>query len=128
MMAQKILTQKLFPKFRLIQILCLQVTHDYVHWHCSIDFCVKSFLVDETLCENCFYFSLKLFLLNSVGEMCFWRRATNIVFVLIAAHAPISAHLSYFEGINHNIHVINHLPTRICSLILHTRFNMTGII
>ena len=31
----------LLPKFRLIPILRLQVMHDYVHWHCSIDYCVK---------------------------------------------------------------------------------------
>ena len=33
--------KRLFPKFQLIQILLLQVMHDYVHWHCSIDYCVK---------------------------------------------------------------------------------------
>ena len=25
----------------------LQVMHDYVHWHCSIDHCVKSSLADK---------------------------------------------------------------------------------
>ena len=37
------------PKFQLIQIVRLQVVHDYVHWHCSIACCVKLSLVDETL-------------------------------------------------------------------------------
>ena len=57
----------------MIPILRLQVINDYVHWHCSIDFFVKSSLIDETLSENYFYFTLimKWFLLNSFGEMCF---------------------------------------------------------
>ena len=57
---QKILTpkkkrkkKKLFANIQLIQILRLQVMYKYVHWHCSIDYCVKLSLVDETLCENC---------------------------------------------------------------------------
>ena len=38
---QKILMKKgLFPKFHLIPILRLQVIHDCVLWHCSIDHCV----------------------------------------------------------------------------------------
>ena len=28
-------------------------------------------LVNENLCENCFYFTMKRFLLNSFWEMCF---------------------------------------------------------
>ena len=60
--------QESFPKFQLIPILCLQVMHDYVHWHSSIDYCVKQSryvhwhssidycvkqsLVDETLCKK----------------------------------------------------------------------------
>ena len=47
-MIQKTLTKKknkkkngLFPKCQLIPILCLQVMHDYLHWHCSINYCVK---------------------------------------------------------------------------------------
>ena len=36
-----------FQKFQLIPILRLQVKHDYVHWHCSIDDCVElSLIVD----------------------------------------------------------------------------------
>ena len=42
-MNQKVLTtkknkqkQKQKQKFQLIQIVRLQVMHDYVHWHCSI--------------------------------------------------------------------------------------------
>ena len=34
----------------LIPILCLQVMHDYVHWHCSIDYCVKFILINKNLC------------------------------------------------------------------------------
>ena len=59
-MNKKILTKtSLFPKYQLIPILHLQVMHDYVHWHYSIDFCVELILVDEDLCESCFYFTLK---------------------------------------------------------------------
>ena len=31
----------LLPKFQLIPILRLQVMHDYVYWHCSIDYCLN---------------------------------------------------------------------------------------
>ena len=68
-----------FPKFHLIPILCLQVMHDCVDWHCSTDYCVKLILVDENLCENCFYFSLKWFLLNSFGEMCFLEESYKLM-------------------------------------------------
>ena len=44
--------KSLFPKFQLIPILRLQVMHDYVVFHCSIDYCVKLSLVHETFCEN----------------------------------------------------------------------------
>ena len=37
-----------FTKFQLIPISCLQVVHEYVHWHCSIDYCVKLIVVDKT--------------------------------------------------------------------------------
>ena len=69
----KILTKKSYSKikFHLIPIWRLQVMQDCVHWHCSIDYCVKLSLVDETLGENCSHFTLKWFLLNSFGEMCF---------------------------------------------------------
>ena len=56
-MNQKVLTKKkeekkrLFPKFQLIPILHLQVMHDYVHLHCSIDYHVKLILVDKNLCK-----------------------------------------------------------------------------
>ena len=49
------------------------LVQDYVHWHCSIDYCVKLILIDENLCENWFYFTLKWFLLNSFDsfeDMC----------------------------------------------------------
>ena len=63
--------KQLFPKFQLIPSLCLKLYMIYVHWHCSIDYSVKLNLVDENLSENCFYFTLKWFLLNSFGESCF---------------------------------------------------------
>ena len=44
--------KSLLPKFQLIPILRLQVMHDYVHWHCSIDYRVKLSLVYETLCPK----------------------------------------------------------------------------
>ena len=33
--------ERLFSKFQLIPIFCLQVMHDFVHWYYSIDYCVK---------------------------------------------------------------------------------------
>ena len=36
------LKKRSFPKFQLIPIFLLQIMHDYVLWHCSIDYCVKS--------------------------------------------------------------------------------------
>ena len=45
-------------------------------------------------------------------------------FVPKATHGPISAHLSYFEGINHNIHVINHRPSTIYQAQIHSE-NLT---
>ena len=59
------------PKLESIAILRLQVRHDYVHWHCSINYCVKLCLVNETLCGDC---SLKWFLLNSIGDIGFLIR------------------------------------------------------
>ena len=41
--------------------------HNYVHWHCSIDYCVKLILIDENLCENYLYFTQKWFLFNYFG-------------------------------------------------------------
>ena len=41
--SEDINTKRLFPKFQLMPILRLQVMHDYVHWHCSIDFCMPCF-------------------------------------------------------------------------------------
>ena len=41
-MNQKIEKKKsLLPKFKLILYLHLQVMHNYVHWHCSMDYCVE---------------------------------------------------------------------------------------
>ena len=42
--------------------------HDNVYCHCSIDYCVESILV-KNLCENCLYFTLKWFLLNSLRNI-----------------------------------------------------------
>ena len=43
---------RLFQKLQLILILCLQVMHDYVHWHCSTDYSVKLSLGHETLVSD----------------------------------------------------------------------------
>ena len=48
---QKILTKKdNFQTFSWFQFYVdkSQVMHDYVHWHCSIDYCVKLSLVNKT--------------------------------------------------------------------------------
>ena len=53
-----------FPKFWLIQILCLQVMHDYscMHWHCPIDYCVKLSLVDKALFKGGYaHFNMYIF-------------------------------------------------------------------
>ena len=65
------INKRLFPKFQLIPILSLQVMHDYVHWHCSKDYCVKLSLVDKTYAKSVSYFIRKWFLLDSFREMCF---------------------------------------------------------
>ena len=58
-----------FQNFSWSQFYIEQVMHDYVHWHCSIDYCVKLSLVDKTFCiKNSFHSIRKGFLLNS-----FWR-------------------------------------------------------
>ena len=44
---QKKLTSKISVDSNYIR---LQVKHDYVHWHSSIDYCVELSLVYETLC------------------------------------------------------------------------------
>ena len=67
-MNQKILQKKrkkkgYFAKFHLIQTFYLQAMHDYVHWYCTIDDCVKLILVNKTLCEYCIYFTLNDFCL-----------------------------------------------------------------
>ena len=40
-MNQKILTKKVISKTSVDSILRLQVMHDYVHWHISVDYCIK---------------------------------------------------------------------------------------
>ena len=67
-MHQKILTKKVISKISVDSNFTF--THSYVHWHCSIDYCVFA-LVDETFKWNCFYFTLKWFLVNSFEEMRF---------------------------------------------------------
>ena len=66
-----------FQKFQLIPILHLEVVHDYVHWHCSIDSCFKLILIDENLCENCSYITENDFCLIPLRKCASWRRATN---------------------------------------------------
>ena len=42
-MNQKIQTIKVISKISVdLNFLCLQLMHDYVYWHCSIDYCVKN--------------------------------------------------------------------------------------
>ena len=43
----------------------------YVHWHCSIECCVKLSLIKETCAKSCPHFIRKLFQPNSCGEMCY---------------------------------------------------------
>ena len=40
--------KKLFPQFLLIAILHFQVMHNYIHWHCPIDYHIELILVDQT--------------------------------------------------------------------------------
>ena len=78
-MNQKMKTNKqtnksLLPKFQLIPIFLLQVMHDYVHWHCSIDYCVKISLVNETLCKTLLLFHREMIPLGKCATL---ERATN---------------------------------------------------
>ena len=69
---QKLKKKTLFIKLQLFPISFLPVMHGYVHWHSSIDYCVKLSLVDnEFLQKNGCHFIRKWFLLESFGEMCF---------------------------------------------------------
>ena len=68
---QKILTKKVTGKISDDSNLGLQVMNNYVHWHCSTDYCVKLNPVNETSSENCSYFKQKWFLLIFFGEMSF---------------------------------------------------------
>ena len=58
---QKILTKKVISRISVDSNFMFR--HDYVHWHYSIDSCVKLILIDENLCENlyenCLFFTLK---------------------------------------------------------------------
>ena len=63
--------------------------HNYVHWHCSIYNvfnCVKLSLINENLCENCSYFTLKWFLHNFFGDVCFLEK--NYKFNIMYAKNP----------------------------------------
>ena len=46
----------LFPKFQLILILHLQVMHDHVHWHCSIDLTAHMKLHETFLLKKWLHF------------------------------------------------------------------------
>ena len=79
----------LFPKFQLILVLCTSyIVCIHVIWHCSIEFSVKLILVNENLCESCFYFTLKWFLLNLQK----WGQpqidAKNSIFEILFLKAP----------------------------------------
>ena len=64
--------KKIISKISVGSNFTFTVMHDHVHWHCSVGYCVKLILVyNENLCENCYYFTLKWFLLNCFGEMYF---------------------------------------------------------
>ena len=42
-------------------MLRLQAIHDYVHWHCSINYSVKLILIrKENLCKNRFLFQTEM--------------------------------------------------------------------
>ena len=58
---QKNLVSKISVDFNFTNLL---VTHDYVVFHWSIDYCVELILVDNNLCENCSNFTLKWFQLK----------------------------------------------------------------
>ena len=52
--------------------------HDYVHWHCSIDYCVKLSLVEEALCKKLLSISQgDDFSLIPVGKCATYGRAIN---------------------------------------------------
>ena len=78
---------RLFPKFQLIPILRLQVLHDYVYWHCSIDYCVKLSLVDETLCQKWFSFHKEM-----ISALFLWGN------VLLRGELQIDANNSNFKN------------------------------
>ena len=50
-----------------------------------------------------------------------WKYHGSTIFILIAAHAPISTHVSYFEVINHNM--INHLPRSVQKLTYQVQYD-----
>ena len=43
--------ERLFPKFQIFQFYIYKL-HEYVYWHCFIDYCVKLSFVNETLCKK----------------------------------------------------------------------------
>ena len=65
----------LFPKFSILHKVsyppCIYKLCMIMYIGIASDYCMKSILIKETLCENCFYFTLKWFLLNSFGKICF---------------------------------------------------------
>ena len=79
--------KSLLPKFQLIPILRLQGMHDYVHWHCSIDYCVKLSLVYEILCPKSLSFHKEM-----ISAWFFWGN------VLFRGELQIDAINSNFEN------------------------------
>ena len=67
----------------------LQLTHDYLywHWHCTIDYCVKSSLFDKTLCKKLQSFHKKM-----ISAQFLWEN------VLLRGELQIDAINSNFEN------------------------------
>ena len=71
---------RLFQKFQLILILCVQVMYNYVHWHCSIDYCVKikSRIQDFMLKMALISYGIAMVSAKALfGKCASWRKAAN---------------------------------------------------
>ena len=67
---------RLFPKFQLIPMLRKLTSYAwYVHWHCSIDYCVKLSRRDNA--KNGSHFKGNDFYLIPLRKCASWRRATD---------------------------------------------------
>ena len=74
----KILTKKrLFPKFQLVPLFRLQVMHDYVHWYCAIDYCVRKFSDTRIYWKIALISPWNDFCSIPLGKCIFKGRATN---------------------------------------------------